>query len=339
MTMFPRVSSLPIVSTAAALAVLLVAPARAQSDDDAATNSYKVTHLVSDIATMAPHVDPNLSHPGGLSRAPGSPWWVSANNTGVSTLYDGKGNIVPLVVTIPPASGTGTGSPTGTVYHPTLGAFIFVTEDGTISSWAGGASAVIQVNNAATATYTGVTTATRNGAVLLYVANSRGGIEAYDSSFKRVDLGAGAFADSNIPPGFTPYNVQAVGSDIYVTYAGASGGYVDVYDVDGRVEQRLENGAWMSSPWGVAVAPAGFGKFSKSILIGMLTTGRVAAFNAATGKFEGFLHNASGKPVAIPGVWAIFFGDGKTSGPVNSLYFSAGIRGYAAGLFGAITAH
>lgn len=139
----------------------------------ALAEGYAQTNLVtdgSDPAVTALHTDPNLINPWGISFVPGvSPFWVSDNNAGVTTLYDGEGVPFPpppapgaLVVDIPsptdPTHGGRTGAPTGQVanvplfFTPPIVAFnikipepngtdfgpalfIFATEDGTIEAW------------------------------------------------------------------------------------------------------------------------------------------------------------------------------------------------------------
>ena len=321
------------------LTIVLLASMGA-SAQDTATNSYTQTNLVSDISGMATFTDPHLINPWGLSRSASSFWWASDDGTGVSTLYNGAGAIQSLVVTVPPASGTGTGTPTGTV---AVGSeFIFVTLDGTISAWTSGTKAVVKVNNSGSgAVYTGCTAA-KNGTVeTIYAANSAGGVEAYTTAFSRITLAAGAFEDPSIPAGYTPYGIQAIGTKIYVTFSAApgAGGYVDVFNPAGKLLLSLAQG-WFNQPWGIAQAPAGFGKFQKTVLVGNLGSGEIGAYNPTTGKFLGFLENSSAKPIKIPGLWAIYFGGGNAnSGPTTSLYFSAGIDNYLHGLFGAITAN
>ena len=321
------------------LSIVLLA-AMGASAQDTATNSYTQTNLVSDISGMATFTDPHLINPWGLSRSASSFWWASDDGTGVSTLYNGAGAIQSLVVTVPPASGTGTGTPTGTV---ALGSeFIFVTLDGTISAWTSGTRAVVKVNNSGSgAVYTGCTTA-KNGTVqTIYVANSAGRVEAYTTAFSRITLAAGAFEDPSIPAGYTPYGIQAIGTKIYVTFSAApgAGGYVDLFNPAGTLLLSLAQG-WFNQPWGIAQAPAGFGKFQKSVLVGNVGSGEIGAYNPTTGKFLGFLENAAAKPIKIPGLWALYFGGGNTnSGPASSLYFTAGIDNYLHGLFGTITAN
>jgi uncharacterized protein (TIGR03118 family) len=175
----------------------------------------------------------------------------------------------------------------------------------------------------------------------IYVANSAGRVEAYTTAFSRITLAAGAFEDPSIPAGYTPYGIQAIGTKIYVTFSAApgAGGYVDVFNPAGTLLLSLAQG-WFNQPWGIAQAPAGFGKFQKSVLVGNVGSGEIGAYNPTTGKFLGFLENAAAKPIKIPGLWALYFGGGNTnSGPASSLYFTAGIDNYLHGLFGTITAN
>jgi uncharacterized protein (TIGR03118 family) len=329
---------------------------------DTATNSYAQTNLVSDIPGMALMTEPLLVNPWGLSRpsqaaAAEAHWWAADEHTGVSTLYDANGNILPLVVTIPSGSGTGSGSPSGTVFNQKN--FVFATLDGTISQWFAGSSptqpgtkcaqchttsAIIMVNHsAAGASYTGITVGSNNGAPTYYLANSKGGVEAYDTSYNPVTLSSGSFVDPELPAGSTPFGIQSVGGRIYVTFlppAPATGGYVDAFDPTGKLLLRLQNGTWFNEPWGIAHAPAGFGLFSNALLVGNTGSGAIAAFNPSTGKFVGVLKDSTGKAITNPGLWAIFFGAGNTdSGPTTTLYFNAGIQSFAHGLFGSITAN
>lgn len=317
--------------------LLFAAAACAQ---DTATNSYTQTNLVSDIPGMGTFTDSHLVNPWGLSRTASSYWWASDAGTGVSTLYNGAGDVQSLVVTVPPASGTGPGSPSGTV--AVGGKFVFVTLDGTISEWSSGSSAVIKVNNSSKgAVYTGCTVAKNGTAQDIYVANAAGGIEAYTTSFTRVTLAPGAFEDPSVPAGYTPYGIQAIGAKIYVTFSAApgAGGYLDVFNPAGTKLLSFAQGSF-NEPWGIAQAPASFGKFPHAILVGNVGSGAIGAYNATSGKFLGFLDNKSRKAIVIPGLWALYFGGGNSlSGPTTSLYFAAGIDNYLHGLFGTITAN
>jgi uncharacterized protein (TIGR03118 family) len=315
---------------------------------------YQQTNLVSDVPGLAATTDSNLVNAWGLSRSASSPWWVADNGTGVSTLYTGAGAIVPLVVTIPvPPSGTPPSTPTGTVFNATadfLGDhFIFVTEDGTISGWSGGTSAILRKNNAGSAIYKGLTIAQINGANFLYAANFfAGSVEVYDKDYMPVTLDASAFSDSKIPPGFAPFNVQNINDKVFVTFAkqgegnedevdGPGLGFVDEFDSSGNLLMRLRSGRWMNAPWGVALAPDNFGKLSGRLLIGQFGSGEIASFDPDTGNFHGLLRGPHGQPLSIDGLWALSFGNGAAAGPTNTLFFTAGIEDEQHGLFGKIT--
>jgi uncharacterized protein (TIGR03118 family) len=358
--------------------------------DLALAQHYKQTNLVSDIAGMAPTIDPNLKNPWGQTRSPGgSPWWVSNNNSGTATLYTGTGQIIPIngngVVIIPPPAfePNAQSAPTGVVFNgsPTdflvsLGVsahFIFATEDGTISAWAGGKNAVLKVDNsdngsANGAVYKGATSAEVNGKRFLYVTNFRSGkVEVYDTNFNRVHLDEDAFdpdADSEhdgdgehhsdehgaerIPRDFAPFNIQNIGGTLFVTYAkqdaprhdpvGGDGlGFVELFTPSGKHIGSLEHGDWFNAPWGAVWTTRDFGEFSNAILIGNFRSGWIAAFNGFTRKFIGFVRNSDNSLMFIDGLWSLTFGNDGTAGPANTLFFTAGINNENDGLFGTIT--
>jgi uncharacterized protein (TIGR03118 family) len=379
-------------ATAASLALSVGSFAYAQH--------YTQVNLVSNASGVAPVTDPHLVNPWGLSRTSGSPWWISDNGTGLSTLYNGAGAINPLVVTIPKADPNSktfpAGTPTGTIANasPTdfllaagaPAAFLFSTIDGTISGWnpavavATGAAppsthAVVVVKTTDGSSYTGLTSATVQGKRYLYAANfNRGTVDVYDNAFHKVNLQPNmhgdrdrspgdesdkAFTDNRLPRDFVPFNVQAIGNDIVVTYVlhqegnpletdGPGLGYVDIFSSDGRLLQRLEHGDWLNAPWGVALAPLDFGVFSHALLIGQFAgagssegSGTIAAYDLATGKFLGLVGDASGNPLAINGLWALSPGNSASAGsydpagaPASELYFTAGPNKGAGGLFG-----
>jgi uncharacterized protein (TIGR03118 family) len=321
---------------------------------------YQQTNLVSNVHGRAPVTDPNLVNSWGLVHGPGTPWWVADNGTGVSTLYDGAGNMLPLVVMIPTASGTGTGNPTGIVFNGSPNdflvngqhaVFIFVSEDGTISAWNGMGTIAVRVNKPSKdAVYKGATIAEIRGKKYLFVTNFHSGrIEKYDSHFDRVPLSEELFDDDQLPQGFAPFNIQGIGPNIYVSYAkqdpakhddehGPGLGYVDVYSPEGRLLQRLEHGPWFNGPWGIVLAPADFGEFSHTVLIGNFGAGTIAAFNPVTGKFLRKMRTPEGSVLKIDGLWALNFGAGDDkSGPANTLFFTAGPDDESNGLFGTLT--
>ena len=323
---------------------------------------YTRTDLTADASTTSTTtvtVDANLVNAWGLSRASATPWWVSDNGTGLSTLYDADGVPQALVVKIPTPDGTGTATPTGTVFNYTTGfqvsgkpaVFLFVTEDGTISGWnptVNLTNAVIAVNRSGKAIYKGCAIAQTKHGAQLYVTDFRSRrVRVFDSNFHRVHFEDWAFRDPGIPKSYAPFNVQNVGGNLVVTFAkvesgstdeesGAGVGYVSIFDTKGRLVQRLQHGAWLNAPWGVAESPSDFGAFSHRLLIGNFGDGRVNAFNAITGKFEGQLLDSGNQPLAIDGLWALSFGNNGRAGSAIELYFTAGPNDEANGLLGKI---
>lgn len=313
---------------------------------------YERVNLVSNRAGHAPNVDKNLINAWGIALFPGAPLWVSDNGTGLSTLYTNTGGAVPLVVTIPTASGTGTGSPTGIVANNDpnpadfvvgtgsaagSAAFIFATLDGTISGWNGGAAAIIAADRSSfKASYTGLAQVTdNNGLTFLYAAdNVNGNVDIFDSNFKFVK----SVTDKNVPAGFTPYGIQGINGSVYVTFAGPGttpGGVVDVFRTDGAFIKRFASMGPLNQAWGLALAPADFGKFSNALLVGNNTpTGHINAFDFTTGRFLGRLSDGD-DPITINQLWGFVFGAGANN--KTTLFFTAGPNNYVDGLLGAIT--
>jgi uncharacterized protein (TIGR03118 family) len=355
----------------AVFALLLSSPVFAQH--------YIETDLVSSIPGRGTNptnpLDAQLVNSWGLARSTGSFWWVSNNGTGVSTLYNGAGTKnTGLVVTIPPPQGqAGPSKPTGVVFNGTSdfklsngnpALFIFVTEDGTIAGWnpgKGNTAELIPVSSK-DAVYKGCTIAEFNGHHYLYVANFHSGeIEVYDGTFQRVALKRKSFVaddgdDDQDDQGsrfkatrnFAPFNVQAIGTNVYVAYAkqdkakeddvpGAGLGNVIVFDGAGRRLAKLQHGDWFNAPWGIAFAPGEFGEFSHSLLVGMFGSGQIAAFNPVNGSFLGLMKNPDESILTITGLWALAFGaSNANSGPYNTLFFTAGPTAENDGLFGTL---
>jgi uncharacterized protein (TIGR03118 family) len=327
---------------------------------------YLQTNLVADQSGAAPATDPNLVNPWGLSRSSTSPWWVSDNGTGLATLYDGTGAAKSLVVTVPTGDPTvsSTGTPTGTLYNGGTGfvlpdakpaSFLFVTEDGTISGWNSGASAVITVNTKSASVFKGAAFANLpipfgSQSTYLYVADFRKGhIAVYDSAFHHVPIFDELFRDEFLPRGYAPFNIQNIGGELYVTFAkqdaqkhdevdGAGLGFVDVFSPFGFLLRRMEHGRWLNGPWALAMAPGDFGIYSHDLLVGQFGSGQIAVYDPVTGAFKDLLRNSSNNPISIDGLWGLSFGSGATnSGSATTLYFSAGSDDEAHGLFGTIT--
>ena len=323
-----------------------------------AAAAYKVTVLTSD-QTGAPTQDANLQNPWGLAYGPTSPFWVSDNNDGLSTIYNGVGTPLALVVTIPPASGRAKGAPTGIVFNGTTdfklnggpALFIFAGEDGTVSAWnAGlGTSAELVVDNSPLgAQYKGMELANNGSENLLYLANfSTGTVDVFDANFNPRSL-SGGFVDPNLPAGYAPFNIASINGHLFVTYAKqnasktgavlcAGCGYVDAYDFDGILLKRFASGGTLNAPWGLAKAPGNFGTFSGDVLIGNLGDGKINAFKS--GAFLGQLLNAASKPIAINSLRALRFGNGNNGGLKKELFYTAGPGSFKHGRFGKITFH
>ena len=331
-------------------------------------NEYLVHNLVSDLPGMADHVDPNLVNPWGNAFSATSPFWIGNNHSGTSTLYDGTGTAIPLVVKIPtPADPNGQGAPTGVLFNGTTAfaapngkvpTFMFCTEDGTIAGWYGGlTTALILVDNSpAGAVYKGCAIGGTSAAPWLYAADFHNGrIDVWGRDLKPVPLSPFAFADPVVPAGFAPFNIVNLGGKLYVTYAkqddekmddvaGVGNGYVAVFDMNGGpLMSTFISGVPLNSPWGMAIAPSTFGDFAGKLLVGNFGDGLIHAFDPSTGVLAGTLNDTTGKPIAILGLWSLLFGNGGRGGDPQTLYFTAGIPGPDAeleshGLFGSIQA-
>lgn len=339
-----------------------------RSHEREADNEYVQTNLVSNKpAIPAEHHDANLQNPWGVAFFPGGPFWISNNNAGLSTLYDGAGNsssFGPFVIPLPDGSPGGT--PTGIVWNNTVrdfnnpkdkleAIFIFATEDGTIVAWnpAYGLNAMVVVDNSQKpdandgAVYKGLALGTNVLGNFLYATNFRAGtVDVFDTNFGPVSFGPHAFEDKMLPAGFAPFGIKNVEGNLFVTFAlqdsakhddvaGPGNGFVDVFDTSGNLIQRFARQGSLNSPWGVALAPAGFGKFAGDVLIGNFGDGRIGAFDLETGHFEGQLRDPSGFPISIDGLWSLVFGGGQASDP-NTLYFTAGPNGEKDGIFGTL---
>jgi uncharacterized protein (TIGR03118 family) len=330
--------------------------------DGWAGDFYKQRNLVSDTSMLrADHHDAHLVNAWGLAFNPFGVAWVADNGTGFSTLYDGNGKPQTLVVTIPGAGGAG-GNPTGTVFYggPAFliskgGAsgpsrFLFVSEDGGIAAWSPTvdfthALRVID-NSASHAIYKGVALSGTGRGTLLYATDFHNGkVDVFDASFKPVALPDRPFSDPNLPSGYGPFGIQAIGGDLYVSYAkqdedreddvaGRGLGFIDVYAPDGRLLRRLASNGALNAPWGMALAPASFGRFSNRLLVGNFGDGLINAYDLASGQWVGRLKGPNRRPIRIPGLWGIAFGNGVDEQPIDTLFFAAGPADEKHGLYG-----
>jgi uncharacterized protein (TIGR03118 family) len=342
----------------AAAALMLVAVA-ASATSAAGPNFYVVTNLVSDEPGVAPVQDPNLANPWGLDALAGSPWWVADNETDVSTLYQANGTKVALTVAIPGGAPTGLVANAGSSFVVTNTArsgasrFIFATQNGVIAGWSPAVDtthAVTAVNNP-DAVYTGLAIAGDR----LYAADFLGAkVDVFDGMFDPI-ADPDAFVDPNLPEGFSPFGIQNIGGTIFVAYAkqdeeepdeeeqGQHLGVVNAFDTSGNLLKRVVTRGQLNAPWGLALAPSDFGKFSGDLLVGNLGDGEIHAYGQLPdGSYEhrGALKNADGDQIAIDGLWAIQFGKGQltNNGQTNTLFFTAGPDDETHGLFGTITA-
>jgi uncharacterized protein (TIGR03118 family) len=326
--------------------------------------------LVSDGFVAAPTIDPNLINPCGIAHSATSPFWVSDNGMGVTTVYTGDGtkvnvgNLDSIKIATPPGQ-TSPASPTGDVFniagsgfnitsggHTGSSVFIFATEDGTISGWnpnVNAASSVLAVDNSQGGTgavYKGLAIAQTEDGTFLYAANFRNGtVDVFDQNFKQVD----SFTDPKVPAGYAPFNVQVLDGHLFVTFAlqnaakhddvaGAGHGFVDEFDLEGHLLHRVASGGVLDSPWGLAIAPPGFGEFANDLLVGNFGDGTINVFNPKNDHFLGKLEGANGTPITIGDLWALVPGTGAAGSDPNKIYFTAGVKNEAHGLFGSLAA-
>ncbi len=348
--------------SAATAAIALGAVCAGAGLAEAAT--YLQTNLVSDIPGLATLTDPNLTNTWGVSHLPGSPFWISNQGTSTSSLYTvtgstgvSKPNFFPGNTVDIPTSGVGPQGPTGQVANsgtsfgiaggPAL--FIFANLNGTISAW--NLSNINHTTNSATiewttpgALYTGLAINQANS--MLYAANgATGAIDVFNSSFKQVSLGAGAFATPSAisAKGLVPFNVDDIGGSVYVTYA-PSEHTAQTQAAPGQGAVAVFNefcrnrcSAAISPRPGACLAPTTFGRFGGDLLVGNFSyfNSEINAFNPATDAFEGSISINDGPHNAPGGLWSLLFGSGGSGSP-NTLYFTDGINNENAGLFGAI---
>jgi uncharacterized protein (TIGR03118 family) len=316
---------------------------------------------------LAPATDSNLQNTWGLARSPTSPWWIADNGTAGASVYTGAGTRIDIGGQ--PAQGV-PGDPTGEVFSGIAGQFqvgtvadpntlapsnfIFDSEDGTISAWRiGSTAALVTVPASNGAVFKGLAISNGSSGPRLYATDfANGQVDVFDGSWNPVNV-PGAFVDPRLPKHFAPFGIQAIGDRVFVTYAkqqpgsedelhGRGLGIVDAYDLDGNFLGRVAQRGQLNAPWGLAVAPAGFGAFGGDLLVGNFGDGEINAYQPeATGTYERVdaLKDVAGKPILIDGLWALAFGKGTANnGPTDTLFFTAGPDDETHGLFGTIRA-
>ena len=341
------------------------------------TDTALVSNNVGVVAT-ATTIDANLSNPWGLVTAPGLPFWIADNNSNLATLYSGTGQIQTNAVTGSNATGTAIpasaagvpANPTGQVYNANGGflistghgqeasLFMFVGEGGTLAAWAqdSGATAVTAydggiANGTDHAVYKGLALGTVNGAAYLYATDLHNNkVDVFDANFEKPATMQGKFVDPTMPAGFVPFGIAALSGQLYLTYAmqdpakhdevtGAGLGYVDVYDFSGNFVSRFASADALNAPWGIVLAPAGFGSLEGNLLISNFGDGTINIFapnGTSLATSTGPLTDSSGTPFAIPGLWSLAFGNGDADKPVTTLFYTAGFADQTDGVFGSI---
>jgi uncharacterized protein (TIGR03118 family) len=326
---------------------------------------YKVTDFDADTSGTAPHTDSRLINPWGIVLDHGL-LVVTDNGTGLVTMYaSGTGSPSGKAIRVPPPAGqTGTAAPSGIVLNTTkdfligTGAhkkpadFIVVTEDGTLSAWNStlGTNALLMIDNSTSnAVYKGVTIGITSNGPILYLANFRSNtVEMYDSNFAWM----GSFQDTNLNAlGFAPFNLRVIQDKVVVAFAkqddehhddvpGAGFGYIDIFNLDGTLVRDFASQGPLNSPWGLAVAPLRFGKFSQALLVGNFGDGWINAYNIFTGEYLGPLTDSNGSPLALFGLWGFEFNADPAADDLEymatTLYFAAGPNGESDGLTGSI---
>ncbi len=353
-------------------------PATTAPATTAFTDTALVVDKAEVVATAAT-IDANLQNPWGIATATGLTFWIADNNSNLATLYSGTGAIETQAVTgsadvgvAIPASAAGVqANPTGQVYNgnggfliPTSNGqesalFIFDGEGGTIAAWAkdSGATAVTAyddgvVNGADHAVYKGLALGTVNGATYLYATDLHNNkVDVFDTNFSKPTAMQGKFIDPSIPTGFVPFGIAALNGQLYVTFAkqdtekhdeipGAGFGYVDIFDFSGNLVSQFASGGALNAPWGMAIAPAGFGSLQGDVLIGNFGDGTINIFTpngTALATSMGHLMASNGNAMSFPGLWSLVFGNGDSDKPLTTLFYTAGFADQTDGVFGSIT--
>jgi uncharacterized protein (TIGR03118 family) len=355
-------------ASAAAIAAALLAVGAASAAPH--SDRYAVTPLASDVPGLAPATDANLKNTWGLARSATSPWWIANNATASASVYTGAGTRVdigglaaqgvPGDPTGAVASGIAGQFEVGTAASPTSldkSNFIFDGEDGTISAWRiGSTAALVKVDmSSAGAVFKGLAISNGSSGPRIYATDFAQGpghsrVDVFDGSWNPVNT-PGAFVDPRLPRHYGPFGIQTSGDRVFVTYGkqqqgstdeahGRGLGIVDAYDLDGKFLGRVAQHGQLNAPWGLAWAPASFGRFGGDLLVGNFADGQINAYQEmGNGHFEhrGTLHAAGHGKLSIDGLWALEFGNTGSNGNPDTLYFTAGINDEADGLFGTIT--
>lgn len=336
------------------LSFLILASGCKKKSSSTTTSSgpdFNVVYLVADVGTYTgARIDTSLINAWGIAISPTGKIWVSSSGKDLTTIYDGTGATLIAPIKIPFEGTRSSHGPTGTVFNNTLefiipadntaSKFIYVNLDGTISAWSSGSTAKTVANRSAQgASYTGAALGKVGSVNYLYAANFAGGkIDVFTSTFTyNISF---PFVDPNLPQGFAPYNIANIGGDLYVTYAptsyNATGtGYVNVFSADGTFIKRFASNGSLNFPWGITIAPAGFGLGQNMILVGNFGDGTISIFDQ-NGNDKGQLQS-NGNTLSIDGLWALTPApSAATTLDQNVVFFTAGPNSGAHGLLGTL---
>jgi len=355
---------------AALIAWLTVAPVAS------ASTGYLVHNLVTNAAGTGDFTDPNLVTPWGITSSSTGPFWVCDGGTGRATVYtSGPAGFVvdSTAAAIPPkpansydndytrtvCSGIAVNNTSGFRTAAGPATVILAGRGGTLSGWSATLNSVngqMMVDTSPAGwIYPGIAlVSTTTPTPQLYAPNfATGTVDVYDSNWNLVAKPTGAFSDPAIPSGFAPFNIEYLSGKLYVTYArqssglafggvsdvpGVGNGYLDVYDVSGKLLQHLIAQGPLSSPYGVAIAPATFGPYGGALLVGNSGDGLIHAFDPNSGVLLGALQDRNGANIQIPGLHSLKVGNGAGAGDPGAVYFAAGPAGQSTGYFGILLA-
>jgi uncharacterized protein (TIGR03118 family) len=326
-------------------------------------DAYVVRPLVAGGGAKAPLHDRLLVNVWGLAASPTGPWWTANEARDAGTVYSGAGTKQLLTVSVP-------GGPTGIAFYAGKGfpvtagrvtapaRFIYACEDGMLRAWSptvpngwSTESVVVADEAEEAAVFRGLALAGER----IYAADFHNGrVDVYDNHWRRVKR-RGAFVDPTIPSWYAPFGIHAIGGHIFVTYVwrapvngndAPTGGYVDEFDLDGRLIAKVGRSAGLNEPWGIALAPRSFGRFGGDLLVANFGDGKIQAFSKSNARWQldGTLRGADDRPLVVNGIWAIAFGNGHLAGPTKTLFFASGPHEWrgatelgVGGLFGSIT--
>jgi uncharacterized protein (TIGR03118 family) len=341
------------------LAILAIITGCKKSSSNNMERSYLQVNLVADKAGYgAARIDPVLANPWGIAIGGTGAFWISANHTGSTTIYDRTGAQLLPAVAIPSGGALNGGSPTGVVFNATTAdfviasngqksRFIYAGEDGTISAWSSGTATITVADRSSSGSvYKGMAIGADGGASFLYLADFKGAkVDVFDNHFNYIT--SKPFSDPGIPSGYAPFNIQNIGGMLYVAYAkqlapdnkddekGAGHGFINIFTPAGTLVKRFASQGTLNSPWAITTAPDGFGQGSNVILVGNFGDGRINVFNA-DGTYKSQL-TYNGSPIAIDGLWALNFPQNNIpAGDPNQLFFTAGPDDEKHGIFGYI---